>query len=177
MNNFQLQLQLRKYTIKSSFSGPPSPEEPLLSPHTFQAQPRVFPSAHWYTSPHIMKTSTPRPPLDNGTPLINDCSASPSPPRRFHIHGPPCVQQPPSLPSNPPRRPDHELRRQSFSTGHLQECFYPPHPQPFSSWSSHHPHRSWNALHTQRKKAVKLYALRCRLARIAARSFWLWWWR
>ena len=58
MNDLQLQLQLRKYTIKSSFSGPPSSEEPFLSPHTFQAQPRVFLSTHWYTSSHVMKTST-----------------------------------------------------------------------------------------------------------------------
>lgn len=57
MNDLELQLQLRKYTIKSSFSGPPSPEEPFLSPHTFPPQPRIFPTAHWYTSPHIMKTS------------------------------------------------------------------------------------------------------------------------
>ncbi len=57
MNDLQLQLQLRNYTIKSTFSGPQSPEEPFLSPHTLQFQPRFFPSAHWYTSPHIMKTS------------------------------------------------------------------------------------------------------------------------
>ena len=57
MNDLQLQIQLRNYTIKSRFSGPSSPEEPFLSPHTLQFQPRFFPSAHWYTSPHIMKTS------------------------------------------------------------------------------------------------------------------------
>lgn len=57
MDDLQLQLQLRRYTIKSSFSGPPSPEEPFPSPHTFQPQSRIFPSAHWYTSAHVMKTT------------------------------------------------------------------------------------------------------------------------
>lgn len=61
MTDLQLQLQLTKYTIKSSFSEPPSPEEPSLSPHTFQPLPRIYPSAHWYTNPHIMKTSAQEP--------------------------------------------------------------------------------------------------------------------
>lgn len=60
MTDIQLQLQLNNYKIKSSFSGPPRPEEPFLSPHTFQSQPRFFPSAHWYTSPHILKISAQR---------------------------------------------------------------------------------------------------------------------
>lgn len=57
MNDVQLQIQLKKYTIKSSFSEPPSPEEPSFSPHTFQPLPRIYPSAHWYTNPHMLKTS------------------------------------------------------------------------------------------------------------------------
>ena len=57
MNDLQLQLQLRNYTIKSSFSGHSTLEEPFLSPRTFQPQPRIFPLARWYTSPHIIKTS------------------------------------------------------------------------------------------------------------------------
>lgn len=57
MNDLQLQLQLRNYTIKSSFSGHSALEEPFLSPRTFQPQPRIFPSSQWYTSPHIIKTS------------------------------------------------------------------------------------------------------------------------
>ena len=56
MNDVQLQLQLSRYTIQSSFSGRPSPEDSSLSPHTFRPQPCFFPSAHWYTSTHLMKT-------------------------------------------------------------------------------------------------------------------------
>lgn len=55
MNNLQVRLQLEEYTIKSSFSGPPSCEESLLSPRSLQPQPWFFPSAHWYTRPQIMK--------------------------------------------------------------------------------------------------------------------------
>lgn len=57
MNDLQLQIQLKQYTIKSSFSEPPSPEEPSPSPHTFQRLPRIYPSTHWYANPQIMKTS------------------------------------------------------------------------------------------------------------------------
>ena len=58
MNNLQVRLQLEEYTIKSSFSGPPSGEESLLSPRTLQPQRWILPSAHWYTSPQVMKIST-----------------------------------------------------------------------------------------------------------------------
>lgn len=57
MKDLQLQLQLKKYKIKSSFSGASSPEEPLLSPYSFQPQPKIFSSAHWHTSPRTMKTT------------------------------------------------------------------------------------------------------------------------
>lgn len=57
MNDLELQFSLKKYIIKSSLSGPRSPEEPFPSPHSFPPQPRIFPSAHWYTSSHVMKTS------------------------------------------------------------------------------------------------------------------------
>ena len=57
MNNLQVRLQLEEYTIKSSFSGPPSREELLLSPRTLQPRPWIFPSAHWYTRPQVMKIS------------------------------------------------------------------------------------------------------------------------
>lgn len=57
MNDHQVQLQLRRYRIKSSFSENPDPDEPCLSPRTFQTKPWIFNSAHWYTSPRIMKTT------------------------------------------------------------------------------------------------------------------------
>ena len=57
MNELQLQLQLKKYTIKSSLSGPPIPEEPFPSPCTFQPQPQISHLLRWYTSSHILKTS------------------------------------------------------------------------------------------------------------------------
>ena len=58
MTDPQLQLELSTYRIKSSFSGPSSPEDSVLSPHTLQPERRVFPSAHWYSSPHTLKIST-----------------------------------------------------------------------------------------------------------------------
>ena len=58
MNNAQVRLQLEEYTIKSSFSGPPSCEESLLSPRTLRPQPWIFPSAHWHTRSQIFKIST-----------------------------------------------------------------------------------------------------------------------
>ena len=58
MTDPQLQLELSTYRIKSSFSRPSSPEDSVLSPHTLQPERRVFPSAHWYSSPHILKIST-----------------------------------------------------------------------------------------------------------------------
>lgn len=73
MNDLQLQIHLQQYTIKSSFSEPPSPEEPSLSPHTFQRL-RIYPSTHWYANPHIVKTSAQGPiypPIMASFPLTN----------------------------------------------------------------------------------------------------------
>ena len=57
MTDPQLQLELSTFRIKSSFSRPSSPEDSVLSPRTLQPERRIFPSAHWYSSPHTLKIS------------------------------------------------------------------------------------------------------------------------
>lgn len=58
MTDPQLQLELSTYRIKSSFSRPSSPEDPVLSPRTLQPEHRIFSFAHSLSSPHTLKIST-----------------------------------------------------------------------------------------------------------------------